>query len=456
MNFVILTKLFTELYTAQNRILTARIKAIIEPNAPAIAERFYAELFAEEETHEFLSADLVKSHLTGSMAVWVQELFAWRETPNDIEAYIERQKQVGQIHARIHLPLVFVGFGQYVLKRAIHDCLRTQWTWPEELPECLNFAGQVIDASIQAINQAYAVDTSMHDQTLGSLQLYTSGKFLALDCERSRSSLSEWLSRVLMALQRKNLGPGSYLHLYESDFGLWLNHKASVILAERQEYLALRECAGRIENLAESLRGTQLEDWAAVEALVDQLQASVHRANWLLSLLSQEALDMDSSRDTLARLFNRRYLDPILQHEIRYCQKAGSCFTVLLIDIDHFKQINDLYGHPMGDLALKQLARQILDSVRVGDHAFRYGGEEFLVVLVDCRADKGLQVAEKLRLAIAAMDFADSGGSVWHMTVSIGIAAYDGHPDYQFTIQRADSALYRAKQAGRNRCCVYA
>lgn len=456
MHVMILSKIFTELYSVQNHALITRMKAIVEPNAPAIAERFYAALFAEEETHEFLSPDLVKSHLTASMTVWIQELFALRANQSDIEAYIERQKQVGQIHARIHLPLVFVGFGQHVLNKTIHDCLRRQWTWPEELPECLSLATQIIDASIQAINQAYADDASLHDQTLGSLQLYTAGKFLALDCERSRSSLSEWLSKILMALQRKSLAAVSHLDLQTSDFGLWLNHKASIILAERKEYLALRECAGRIEEIAESLRHTRLEDSPAVEALVDQLQVSVHRANWLLSLLSQEAMDMDSSRDTLTRLFNRRYLDPIMQHEIRHCQKVKGCFTVLLIDIDSFKQINDLHGHQMGDLALKRASQQILDTIRVGDHAFRFGGEEFLVVLVDCPADKGLQVAEKLRLAIAETEFDGNEGGQWRLTVSIGVAAYDGHPDYQPTIQRADTALYQAKQAGRNRCCVHA
>jgi diguanylate cyclase len=127
-------------------------------------------------------------------------------------------------------------------------------------------------------------------------------------------------------------------------------------------------------------------------------------------------------------------------------------FAVLLIDLDHFKNINDSYGHDSGDLVLQQAADLITSSVRVGDFIFRYGGEELLVVLVEIDAKRAMSVAENIRSRFAAEPLRVGEGKNVPVTVSIGVAAYNGHPDYERIVKDADDALYRAKNAGRNRC----
>jgi diguanylate cyclase (GGDEF)-like protein len=117
-----------------------------------------------------------------------------------------------------------------------------------------------------------------------------------------------------------------------------------------------------------------------------------------------------------------------------------------VVDIDHFKQVNDRHGHLLGDRALRAVADAISDSIRAGDVAIRYGGEEFLVVLPQTRLDAGFDVAERIRERVVATKIP------FPIAVSIGIAA--GHPDEdrpEAVFERADQALYRAKTGGRNR-----
>jgi len=132
-------------------------------------------------------------------------------------------------------------------------------------------------------------------------------------------------------------------------------------------------------------------------------------------------------------------------------QKAMD-LSVLMIDIDHFKNINDTYGHSSGDAVLQQVAETILSLCRPSDFVFRYGGEEFLVALVEADEDKAFAIGEELRRQIAQQPMNLPDGARQSVTLSIGVAAFNGHPDYSHLVNAADRALYRAKQAGRNRC----
>src|SRR5690606_6924912 len=120
----------------------------------------------------------------------------------------------------------------------------------------------------------------------------------------------------------------------------------------------------------------------------------------------------------------------------------------------HFKQINDRWGHSAGDLVLRQVAEVILDTVRLSDFVFRYGGEEFLVALIETDVKQGCEVAERIRNELRSRELRLPDGATFAVTASIGLAAYEGHPDYVYLIDAADRALYRAKEAGRNRTLI--
>ena len=123
---------------------------------------------------------------------------------------------------------------------------------------------------------------------------------------------------------------------------------------------------------------------------------------------------------------------------------------MLALDIDHFKRINDGYGHEAGDRVLQQLAALLVNNSRAGDYLFRLGGEEFLMLLVDTGLNGARRAAEKLRASVEREVFRLPQEQTLSVTMSIGLACFDGHPDYQQMMRRADEALYKAKEGGRN------
>lgn len=156
--------------------------------------------------------------------------------------------------------------------------------------------------------------------------------------------------------------------------------------------------------------------------------------------------------DALTGLRNRRWLDNELERLAAQCHKGGRPFGLAMLDVDRFKCVNDELGHVVGDAVLRGVARTVLKSLRTSDHAVRYGGEEFLLLLPDTREQEATALAERVRLAISASDFGAQAAQVAHrrITVSIGVAeAPRGVPAHG--IQAADRALYAAKRGGRDR-----
>jgi diguanylate cyclase (GGDEF)-like protein len=199
----------------------------------------------------------------------------------------------------------------------------------------------------------------------------------------------------------------------------------------------------KLHETRERLRVGEQALQSANNALKQQLE-EIHA---LQSKLSEQAI-----RDPLTGLYNRRYLDSTMEREVARCKREGHPLSLMLIDIDHFKRINDTYGHQAGDEVLKKLASMLLG--RVTDIACRYGGEEFLVLLPNMPHSTALEKAEQHRKAFeeAAISFGEFTISA---TLSAGIATYPGHgTSPNELIGHADQALYRAKAAGRNRVVI--
>ncbi|HEY3400311.1 MAG TPA: diguanylate cyclase [Geothrix sp.] len=154
-----------------------------------------------------------------------------------------------------------------------------------------------------------------------------------------------------------------------------------------------------------------------------------------------------SSVDALTQIYNRMKLDAVLLEEMTRATRYRSVFSVILLDIDHFKKVNDTYGHLVGDAVLVRVASILSENIRKSDTLGRWGGEEFLLVLPETDLDKACLLAEKLRQAIAAETFP----AVGHKTGSFGVAAYDPEDTVASLVERADQALYEAKNTGRDR-----
>jgi len=192
------------------------------------------------------------------------------------------------------------------------------------------------------------------------------------------------------------------------------------------------------------------EDIDLFTTLANQVAISVERAQ-LFQRVEQLAIT-----DPLTELHNYRYFRERLSESLRYAKRNERPVSLLMMDLDHFKQHNDTFGHPSGDGVLRKLADVVRDSLREVDFSARYGGEEFTVILHDTDKEGATAVAEKIRASIEKMAFfGDNSSPVVHRTISIGIAAFpaDASSD-EALINEADAALYRAKELGRNRVCI--
>jgi len=160
-------------------------------------------------------------------------------------------------------------------------------------------------------------------------------------------------------------------------------------------------------------------------------------------------------RDELTGVFNRRYLMETIKNEKHRCERSGSVFSICILDVDLFKNINDSYGHLVGDEVLQSIARVATGALRQTDYFGRYGGEEFVLVLTGTMVDGAFITAERVRTRIEALRFPSINPDL-RVTVSIGIADLRFNEDTELTFKRADDALYKAKQSGRNRCIIAA
>jgi diguanylate cyclase (GGDEF)-like protein len=175
---------------------------------------------------------------------------------------------------------------------------------------------------------------------------------------------------------------------------------------------------------------------------------------WMQAVI--DALCELSSRDPLTGLSNRRQFELALASEIDRVARAGEPALVLMIDIDHFKQVNDTHGHPAGDLVLKGVAQALHDCIRPMDTLARFGGEEFAMILPNCAPPFGLAVAERVRTKVQQRAVAIAPGQQVQVTVSIGgaFAPQWVRSSAALWVERADQQLYRAKAGGRNRACL--
>ncbi len=205
--------------------------------------------------------------------------------------------------------------------------------------------------------------------------------------------------------------------------------------------------AGADDYLTKPFNRAELMARLKTATRILELERSLKKAN--------EEIKALSITDSLTGCFNRGYLNEKLPREIKRATRYDHDLSVVLCDIDHFKKVNDTYGHQVGDTVLKAFARCLLDSVREGiDWVDRYGGEEFLVVLPETPFEDAARVAERLRTSVAGKDIKTSKG-VLRITASFGVTGiHAGTPDSlnspDSMVKMADDNLYRAKEEGRN------
>jgi len=169
-------------------------------------------------------------------------------------------------------------------------------------------------------------------------------------------------------------------------------------------------------------------------------------------LAAREILRAKAAHDSLTGLLNHEEILGVLDRELARAERDGVCASIIMIDIDHFKKINDTYGHIAGDAVLRLTARKMHSMMRAYDSIGRYGGEEFLVILPECCPECAVAFAERLRRCISSEKMDTTEGLI-PVSISLGVAASNGEKraDGQTLVRAADAALYKAKENGRNR-----
>jgi len=224
-------------------------------------------------------------------------------------------------------------------------------------------------------------------------------------------------------------GDGVYLEDLSGEPGTFVN--------ERRVEERVRLCDGDFVRVGKST--------VVKFSLVDEAEEHALRTLFELTL-----------RDPLTRLYNRRYFDDRVRSEFSFAERHRTMLALLLVDIDHFKAVNDTFGHLIGDRVLQLVARSISKMMRPEDVLARYGGEEFIIVCRDSSLRNAQILGERVRRSIEAMRL-DRLGPALQVTVSIGVAAIDAeHPcaSVEALIEAADRAMYEAKRAGRNRIAI--
>ena len=200
------------------------------------------------------------------------------------------------------------------------------------------------------------------------------------------------------------------------------------------------------------VRGLDLGAVDYVTKPFDQVELRARVRAALRTKRLQDMLEQQSFLDGLTGLWNRAYLDRRIESELNVAARYGRPLTLILADIDHFKQINDTHGHLFGDLVLEGVSEVLREYARRSDMVARYGGEEFAVMLIDTNHQAAVHVAERLRMAVEARRF-EAHGEIIGVTASLGFACTQDLGDQltpEAIIEAADRALYAAKDAGRN------
>jgi len=238
--------------------------------------------------------------------------------------------------------------------------------------------------------------------------------------------------------------------------GIAVCRKVREMKPEPYTYILLLTSQQRDEDLVTGMEAGA-DDYITKPFKHNELRLRLRAGRRIIELQSElmaarDTFRVKAARDSLTGLLNHEEILGLLNQELARAERDKQCVSVIMADLDHFKEVNDSYGHLAGDAVLRSAAGMMQTLARSYDYVGRYGGEEFLVILPGCCGECAVSFAERLRLRVGSSDIDTSEGMI-PVTISIGVAASGGKKgwDADSIVKAADEALYRAKEQGRNR-----
>lgn len=428
----------------------ARAEALADMHAQALSDVFYQHMLADPQAEEFLSNEQVETRLKASLAVWLRRVLACKS--DEVDALIALQQHVGEIHARIGIPAQLVDMGARVLKKNLIPLIIGEDGREDEKIKLLSFTLCSIDLAMEIMSRISTFGESSALKDDENYRIFSSLENPGEEKERQIGNLLSWEMDVMYKVIVDS-ALGSTPPVSRSDFGMWFNHKGRYYFSGIAEVGYIAKLIQETDELFFHCRDparTAKQKHQRSELLL-QIKSNTSQINALLKGLFDDAARHEVGMDVLTKLLNRRFLAAIFKREIAHANRSGTPLSALLIDVDKFKEIHDNYGHSVGDEILRMISRVLYDHVRSSDFVFRYGGDEFLIVLTEASQEETLRIAERIRSKASRQSVTTPDGHLVATTISTGAAMFDGHPDYERLIQSADAALYRAKRQGRNR-----
>ena len=432
--------------TSQKSFDLLRILAV--QKASDLADKFYSYMLKDSDAAFFLSSQQVHDSLHKSMTKWIAGILT--NTGEHLADLISHQKKIGEVHARIGIPVDLVERGARRLKWHLYeDALQAS----EDKALCfdaMRFAAISMDIAIEIMSKSYSQSHNIEAKNEESYRLFSILENASIERERQNASLLNWENAFIFSVATGT--PLSAIQdLNDSDFALWFNHKGRSNFSNTHSIQAISETITATDDYIHRYSNSVLLTQQDYAPLLKTVRSKVHKINTLLGSLFDEVQKLESGKDSLTLLLNRRFLPTILRHEISLAMHSNIPLSIAMIDIDNFKTFNDTYGHAAGDQILVKIAESLYDSTRSSDYVFRYGGEEFLIVLIETSKTEAYTIIERLRRKIQEKSIYLQKDEKVKVTISAGIAVYNGHPDYECLIKVADDALYQAKANGRNR-----
>ncbi len=420
----------------------------IQEHSLVLVEEFYKNMLLEKESAEFFSDDLIQQRLRDTLNQWLLESFSVGINKSFTEA-VKKQRMVGHVHARVGIPSWLIMRGVREIERKMFELL-SEAEYKSALTTC-SYIVQIMGFATEIMCRSYEAKTVANQEVKHSYRLFSAMQDVAVQKDKQRSSLLDWENDLMFKVFS---GGHNFKHpmLSKSEFGLWFIHKASYAFAGSDQVQLIIDRIYQVDQLNDVV--VQCVEKEKILTLIQSIRDLNREIQLLVDQLFQVSEYIESGNDALTQLLNRRYLNTIIGREITFSRQNRTPLSLLAIDADFFKSINDKFGHAAGDLALKFIAEALQKYSQGSDYAFRVGGEEFLLLLVDTDLERAISVAESIRQYVEHGMIATSQGQQFKFTVSIGCVLFDGHPDYQKFLDAADTALYAAKNTGRNRVYV--
>jgi len=423
------------------RILSAQ-------KASDLADKFYSYMLKDSDAAFFLSSQQVHDSLHGAMTRWIAGILT--NTGEYLADLISHQKKIGEVHARIGIPVDLVERGARRLKWHLYEDILQASEDKALCFDAMRFAAISMDIAIEIMSKSYSQSHNIEAKNEESYRLFSILENASIERERQNASLLNWENAFIFSVAT-GTPLSSIQELSDSDFALWFNHKGKSNFSNTQRIHTISETITETDDYIHRYSNIALLTQQDYAPLLKAVRSKVHKINTLLGSLFDEVQKLENGKDSLTLLLNRRFLPTILRHEISLAMHSTIPLSIAMIDIDNFKSFNDTYGHAAGDKILVKIAEALYESTRSSDYVFRYGGEEFLIVLIETSKVEAYTIIERLRRKIQEKSIYLQKDEKVKVTISAGIAMYNGHPDYECLIKVADDALYQAKANGRNR-----